>query len=234
MIAALIFLAIVVAIAGWWLSRQRLFSKPWLETGDTGLPPGTEAIKLPASKLGLGVFLAVVGALFALFFSAYFMRMELPDWRTLAMPRILWFNTGVLVLSSVALQLAVVAARDGRLSALRQYLIASAAFAVVFLVGQVLAWRALADLGYFATSNPAYSFFILITGVHGLHMMGGLVALARTAVHKGAGQVSERLRTGTELCATYWHFMLLVWIIIVALLAGWLNEFADICRQLLV
>lgn len=234
MIAALIFLAIVVVIAGWWLSRQRLFSKPWLETGDTGLAPGTEAIKLPASKIGLGVFLAVVGALFALFFSAYFMRMELPDWRTLAMPRILWFNTGVLVLSSVALKLAVVAARGGRLSALRQYLIAGAAFAVVFLVGQVLAWRALADLGYFATSNPAYSFFILITGVHGLHMMGGLVALARTAVHKGAGQVSERLRTGTELCATYWHFMLFVWIVIVALLAGWLNEFADICRQLLV
>lgn len=234
MIAALIFLAIVVAIAGWWLSRQRLFSKPWLETGDTGLAPGTEAIKLPASKVGLGVFLAVVGALFALFFSAYFMRMELPDWRTLAMPRILWFNTGVLVLSSVALQLAVVAARGGRLSALRRYLIGGAAFAVVFLVGQVLAWRALADLGYFATSNPAYSFFVLITGVHGLHIIGGLVALARTAVHKGAGQVSERLRTGTELCATYWHFMLFVWIVIVALLAGWLNEFADICRQLLV
>ena len=111
MIAALIFLAIVVAIAGWWLSRQRLFSKPWLETGDTGLAPGTEAIKLPASKVGLGVFLAVVGALFALFFSAYFMRMELPDWRTLAMPRILWFNTGVLVLSSVALQLAEIGER---------------------------------------------------------------------------------------------------------------------------
>ncbi|WP_419910832.1 cytochrome c oxidase subunit 3 [Hoeflea sp.] len=234
MIAALIFLAVVVAIAGWWLSRQRLFSKPWLETGDTGLAPGTEAIKLPASKVGLGVFLAVVGALFALFFSAYFMRMELPDWRTLTMPRILWFNTGVLVLSSVALQLAVVAARRNRPSALRQYLIAGAAAAVVFLVGQVLAWRALADLGYFATSNPAYSFFILITGVHGLHMIGGLIALARTSVQTAGDTVSDRLRTGTELCATYWHFMLFVWVVIVALLAGWLNEFADICRQLLV
>ncbi|WP_136659199.1 cytochrome c oxidase subunit 3 [Nitratireductor sp. XY-223] len=234
MIAALIFLAIVVAIAGWWLSRQRLFSKPWLETGNAGLAPGTEAINQPASKVGLGVFLAVVGALFALFFSAYFMRMEFPDWRTLAMPRIVWFNTGALVLSSIALQMAVVAARRGRLQALRQDLLAGAAAAVIFLVGQVLAWRALAELGYFATSNPAYSFFVLITGVHGLHMIGGLIALARTAVQSAGGEVTERLRTGTELCATYWHFMLLVWVIIVALLAGWLNEFADICRQLLV
>ena len=84
MIAALIFLAVVVAIAGWWLSLPAaVLQARGLRREIRALPPSTEAIKLPASKVGLGVFLAVVGALFALFFSAYFMRMELPDWRTL-------------------------------------------------------------------------------------------------------------------------------------------------------
>ena len=68
---------------------------------------------MPAAKVGLGVFLAVVGCLFALFTSAYFMRMGLSDWRALPVPRLLWLNTGVLVLSSVALQCALVAARNG-------------------------------------------------------------------------------------------------------------------------
>ncbi len=233
MIAILIFLAIVAVIAGWWLAGQRLMSKPWLETGASGLAPGTEAVDLPAVKVGLGFFLAVVGALFALFISAYFMRMELPDWRTLAMPRILWLNTGILVLSSVAMHFAVIAARNGRLTSLRQDLLAAGIATLLFLVGQGLAWHDIAALGYYGSSNPASSFFYLITAVHGLHMIGGLLVLGRAALRARAAAVSDRLRMSTELCATYWHFMLLVWFVIIALLAGWFNEFADICRQLI-
>src|SRR6266849_6387090 len=101
----------IAAIAGWWLSQQRLAAKPWLEEGVAVdlLEEGTSS--LPAAKIGLGVFLGVVGSLFALFVSAYSMRMNMIDWRALPVPRLLWFNTGVLVLSSVALQWAQVAAR---------------------------------------------------------------------------------------------------------------------------
>ncbi len=234
MIAALIFLAVVAAIGGTWLSGQRLMSKPWLETGVADLAPRTEAIRQPASKVGLGIFLVVVGGLFALFFSAYFMRTELPDWRNLPMPRIIWLNTGILVLSSVAMHCAVLAARRARLAALRQDLAAGGVAAVFFLVGQAIAWQQIAALGYFATSTPASSFFFMLTGVHGLHIVGGLVALGRTAHHAWQPEPNmTRLRTGTELCAVYWHFMLLVWFLVVAVLEGWLNEFADICRQLI-
>ncbi|MEX3008405.1 cytochrome c oxidase subunit 3 [Hoeflea sp. TYP-13] len=234
MIAILLFLAVIFLIAGWWLSRQGLMSKPWLETGATGLAPGREAVNLPASKVGLGVFLAVVGALFALFISAYFMRMELPDWRTLPMPRILWLNTGTLVLNSIALHFAVLAARKGNLRALRQDLLAGGAAALLFLIGQGLAWDQIAAMGYFAASNPASNFFYLITGVHALHIAGGLIALARTSHRAWTRDNPERVTTSTELCTAYWHFMLAIWLVILALLAGWLNEFADICRQLLV
>jgi cytochrome c oxidase subunit 3 len=229
--AILLFLAVILAIAGWWLARQGLMSKPWLETGDSDLVSGRQAMPQPASKVGLGIFLAVVGALFALFISAYFIRMDLPDWRTLAMPQILWLNTGTLVLSSVALHFAVLASRKGNVRALRQDLLAGAAAAALFLIGQGLAWDQIAAMGYFATSNPASSFFYLITGVHALHMIGGLIALGRTIRRAYQTDGDERLTISTELCATYWHFMLAVWLVIMALLAGWLNEFADICRQ---
>ena len=72
--------------------------------GLAGEFPGTSASQRPAAKLGLGVFLAVVGSLFALSLSAYVMRMEMADWRPLPAPSILWFNTGLLILSSIALQ----------------------------------------------------------------------------------------------------------------------------------
>ena len=103
----LVFLLVIAGFAGWWLSHQRLMAKPWLEQGLVGDFVALDRSALPTAKIGLGVFLAVVGCLFALFTSAYFMRMALSDWQPLPLPRLLWLNTGVLVLSSIALQCAV-------------------------------------------------------------------------------------------------------------------------------
>src|SRR3981081_135126 len=111
MSAIILFMAGIAAIAGWWLSQQRLAAKPWLEEGLAADFREQSTSSLPPAKIGLGGFLAVVGSLFAPFFSAYSMGMNMVDWRALPMPRLLWFNTAVLVLSSVALQWAHVAAR---------------------------------------------------------------------------------------------------------------------------
>jgi cytochrome c oxidase subunit III len=167
----LVFLLVIVGFAGWWLSHQRLMAKPWLEQGVIGDVVGMEGSALPTAKIGLGVFLAVVGCLFALFTSAYFMRMALSDWQALPLPRVLWFNTGVLVLSSIALQCASVAARRGEIDAVRLGLVTAGLTALAFLVGQLVAWRELTADGYLLTANPANSFFYLITGMHGLHIL---------------------------------------------------------------
>ena len=148
------------AIVAWWLSRQRLTAKPWLEVGAIDDFPGTGASSLPAATIGLGVFLAVVGTLFALLISAYFMRMQVADWAQMPAPKLLWFNTGVLILSSVALQYAQVAARRGRMEDVGYGLIAGGLFAFTFLVGQLLAWLQLNAEGYFLAANPANAFFI--------------------------------------------------------------------------
>ncbi|MBW8852790.1 MAG: cytochrome c oxidase subunit 3 [Bradyrhizobium sp.] len=233
MSAIILFMAGIAAIAGWWLSQQRLGGKPWLEEGVMVDLREESTSSLPAAKLGLGVFLAVVGSLFALFISAYSMRMNMVDWRTLPVPALLWFNTGVLLLSSVALQWAYMAARRDDIDGISIGLCAGGASAITFLVGQLLAWRQLSGAGYFLASNPANSFFYLITAVHGLHLMGGLVALGRTTAKVLRGAEASQIRLSVELCTIYWHFLLLVWLVLVGLLTGWTDNFVDICRQLL-
>ena len=233
MSVVLVFLAVIAGISAWWLSHQRLMAKPWLEQGSEGDFVALEGSAMPTAKIGLGVFLAVVGSLFALFASAYFMRMGMSDWQPLPVPRLLWFNTGVLVLSSVALQCALVAARDSRIDMVRLGLVTAGLTATAFLVGQVMAWRELTVDGHFLSGNPANSFFYLITGMHGLHIVGGLVALARTTVAAWSDYRPDRLSLRVELCAMYWHFLLFIWLAIFVLLAGWAADFIDICRQLL-
>jgi cytochrome c oxidase subunit III len=231
--AIILFMAGIAAIAGWWLSQQRLGAKPWLEEGVIVDFREQSAPSLPPAKIGLGVFLAVVGSLFALFISAYSMRMNMVDWRALPVPRLLWFNTGVLVMSSIALQWAYMAARRNDMDGVIIGLCAGGASAVIFLVGQLLAWRQLSLAGYFVASNPANSFFYLITAVHGLHLMGGLVALGKTTAKVWRGAAMTEVRLSVELCTIYWHFLLLVWLVLLGLLTGWTDGIVDICRQLL-
>ena len=233
MSAIILFMAGIAAIAGWWLSQQRLGAKPWLEEGVVVDFREESVPSLPPAKIGLGIFLAVVGSLFALFISAYSMRMNMVDWRALPVPRLLWFNTGVLVTSSIALQWAYMAARRNDMDGVIIGLCAGGASALIFLAGQLLAWRELSVAGYFLASNPANSFFYLITAVHGLHLMGGLVALGRTTAKVWHGVAVTQVRLSVELCAIYWHFLLLVWLVLLGLLTGWTDNFVDICRQLL-
>lgn len=233
MSAMLIFLAGIAVVITWWMAQQRLTSKPWLEVGNAGDAPRYDRSPIATAKIGLGVFLAVVGALFTLFISAYFMRMGVEDWWAIPIPGLLWVNTGVLMVSSIALQRAKTEAHKNQTGVMKIALLAGLVTGVVFLVGQVFAWRELTRAGYVLADNPANSFFYLITGMHGLHILGGLVALSRTTLKAWEGAPPAKVRLSVELCAMYWHFMLLVWLILFALFAGWANDFVDICRQLL-
>jgi cytochrome c oxidase subunit III len=231
--AIVLYMAGIAIIAGWWLSQQRLATKPWLEEGVFADPRVEGTPSVPPAKIGLGVFLAVAGSLFALLMSAYSMRIGMADWRALPLPSLLWINTGVLVVSSVALHWAYMAARRDDLEGVIAGLFAGGASAVIFLIGQFLVWHQLNVAGYFLGSNPANAFFYLITAAHGLHLVGGLVALGRTIAKVWRGIKLVELRLSVELCAIYWHFLLLVWLVLLGLLTGWTDNFVAICRQLL-
>jgi cytochrome c oxidase subunit 3 len=229
----LMFLGLIAGIAVWWFLQQRLTEKPWLQEGLAGGVHGVGAFSIAPAKLGLGVFLAVAGSLFTLLVSAYLMRMGLPDWRSLRVPPLLWFNTGVLILSSAALQGAAIAIHRKQMDAVRMLLLAAWLSAAVFVGGQIWAWQQLSAQGYFVAGNPADSFFYLMTGVHGLHVLGGLVALAIVTRKLWLGYAADRMTQSVEMCATYWHFLLIVWLVLFGLLTGWADDLGRICSQLL-
>jgi len=198
---------------------RQLTAKPWVTSQarvDDFHLGGTFA--LPTAKLGLRVFLAVVTVLFMLLIVAYGSRMELEDWRPAPQQRLLWLNTAMLVLSSLAMQWAQIAARRGEIDGVWNGLFAGGVFAVAFLGGQILAWRQLNMMVAFDVTNPAIGFFLLITALHGLHLSGGLVAWGRTAAKVWRGFDVARVRLSVELCTVYWHFLLLVWLVLFGLL----------------
>jgi cytochrome c oxidase subunit 3 len=175
--------------------------------------------------------------LFALTFSAYSMRLEANDWWPLPVPRLLWLNTFLLVLASATLEWARVCVRRADIDGVRFALVAALTVTLAFLVGQLLVWHELNAAGYFLAANPANAFFYLVTGLHGLHVLGGLAALGRVAfralrARRIAPEIA-RVRLGVELCAIYWHFLLFVWLVLFALIAGWAGDFLEICRQAL-
>ena len=232
MSAILVFMAGIAGIIGWWMARQRLASKPWLEVGLAGDAQQMQGSSATIAKVGLGIFLAVVGALFTLLISAYLGRMGGADWWGIPIPRLLWVNTATLAASSLALQWAKTEIRPDHRNRLNAALVTAFATAVFFVAGQFLAWRQLISAGYVLADNPSNSFFYMITGLHGLHILGGLFVLGRTAIRARSEPLSARMRLSVELCAIYWHFMLIVWLVLFALFAGWANSFVDLCRQL--
>ena len=198
---------------------HQLMEKPWVPIqGGAGNLPDGYAFALPTVTLGLRVFLAVATVLFSLLIIAYADRMTLGDWHPLPEPWLLWPNTAMLILSSVAFQWALVGARREQMDSVRLGLLAGGVFTFAFLIGQILAWQRLIDLGYFAATNPANAFFYVLTAAHALHLLGGLVAWARTSAKVRRGLEVDRVRLSVELCAVYWHFLLVVWLVLFGLL----------------
>jgi cytochrome c oxidase subunit 3 len=225
MLTALL-IAMLTAITVWWLLIQRLKDKPWTKQGV--VPTSQETVTSSAPKVGLWVFLAVVSSLFGLFASAYMMRVTghsgLAVWQPLDEPNILWINTLVLVLASGAMQVARNRIDADDLTGGRTYFLGAGVLTIVFLAGQVLAWQQARASGNLGPGSPAYAFFVLLTAVHGLHLLGGLFVLGRTTVRIFRGidansvVARSRIRMSVQLCTTYWHWLLLIWLGVFALL----------------
>lgn len=218
MTITVIVIGVIIAVLGRWLYAQKLATKPWLEQGPIGDVPTDGPIAMSTPKLGLFVFLAAITSLFSLFISAYAMRMELADWTPLPTPGLLWFNTALLFMSSAGMQWAQSGANRGHLEEVRRGLLVGGGFALAFLAGQLVVWQELVDLGYFLQTNPAAAFFYLLTGLHGLHLLGGLVAWGTTTTKAWSGAKLSDIATAVELCTVYWHFLLLIWLVLFGLL----------------
>jgi cytochrome c oxidase subunit 3 len=176
----------------------------------------------PPSKTGIWVALAAISMTFAAFTSALIVRQGAAmDWHHLTLPRILYFNTLVLLASSLTLEMSrrrvavfMGGTRNFDLNPAR-WLYVTALLGVVFVAGQYLAWLQLRSEGLYLATNPNSSFFYLLTAVHALHVLGGLVGL--TYVIRKLHRVVLR-RSTLDTFSYYWHFMGILWVYLLLLL----------------
>ncbi|GIT21954.1 MAG: cytochrome-c oxidase [Gammaproteobacteria bacterium] len=199
---------------------KTITTKPWEKKGVIGGLDPEGAINAPNEKVALSVFLVVISVVFSLFTVGYFLRMELPDWQPLSEPGQLWFNTGLLVLSSVLFQWARNIVNSESSKHLTAAFIGGGFFAIFFITGQLVIWSNLQDAGYYMTSNPANAFYYLMTGVHAVHLLGGLWVWSKSSIKLLSGSEAKSLKLSVELCTLYWHFLLIVWIVLFAILSN--------------
>ena len=173
-------------------------------------------------RTGVWMAMAAIVMLFAAFTSALVVRKGLSnDWVATALPRVLWLNTAVLIASSVTFEFSRRSlAGDPSFSARRfsRWLYVTLALGLAFIAGQLIAWRELASRGVYLATNPSSSFFYLLTGAHGLHLLGGIVALFYVALRARQLALAPAKRVVVDVTAIYWHFMDALWIYILLLL----------------
>jgi len=228
--------------------RGPTMAPPPRDGGWGGGRPDEHRDRLRRYRIGMFFALTAVVMLFVSFTSAYIVRQGVgtwsdasaryvTDWQPISLPPILWINTVILLLSSFTLAMAQrtlsrklkAAPRGGTLTMPEPLLIVDGQRSIPwlgitvvlgagFLVGQLLAWEQLRHLGIFVSTNPSSSFFYVLTGVHGLHLLGGIGALATVLVRTWQGRYTADAHAGVTNCAAYWHFMDLLWLYLLVLL----------------
>ena len=193
--------------------------QPWI--ADTGpIAPALSGAQIATNsrRSALKMLLSVVSVFFLLMIVAYGGRMLYQDWRPTPQINLLWANTGLLLLSSLCLQVALMWARAGKADWVRGALIGAGVLTLLFLVGQLAAMQQLTSMVLGDFSNPSVGFFFMITGIHGLHMAGGMVALVR-AISRAFGSSDARaMEHSVSNCALYWHYLFGVWLLVFGLL----------------
>lgn len=166
-----------------------------------------------------GVTLAILSILmfFMALASAFIVRRGSNDWIPVHIPAILWVNTAVLLASSLLLELSRRRLASADVRGFRALWFVTTALGVLFLGGQILAWRQLLLQGIFVASNPGSSFFYIFTGLHGVHLLGGVCALCYVLV-RNFDRAKVTKPVAAEIVGHYWHFMDALWIFLLALL----------------
>ncbi|MDQ2976842.1 MAG: cytochrome c oxidase subunit 3 [Acidobacteriota bacterium] len=183
-------------------------------------------------RIGTLVALASILMMFTALSSAYIVRAASSnDWQRLAMPRILLLSTLLILVSSGTLEAARRKLKHSSENMHRRWLLLTVALGLGFLASQLLAWRQLARQGIYVASNPHSSFFYLLTATHGVHLMGGLVAVIYLAIRTRhvagmrAREVNEfdvaKRQAVTDAVTLYWHFMDFLWVYLFLLLFLW-------------
>lgn len=215
---------------------RQLISKPWLSADSDTPEPYVQAQYLKAdpvqsTKTALVFFLMVVTVVFFLISITFLSRSQYPDFTALAGPPwlpftnpiTLWVNSAFLLLASISIRFAATSKPINESAGHTRRVLAlclTGLFSGLFLMGQLLVWKLLTASGFAVNGNPANSYFYLFTGIHGLHLAGGFIALMRVVITFVKHADSERFNANLRLCVWYWHYLFIVWMLLFALLTA--------------
>lgn len=175
-----------------------------------------------ASITGIIVLMCASTMTFAAFVSAMVVRRGLNnDWHTLGLPRILYWNTAILILSSIAIDTGRRLLRRGKRVAFNWLWTAGTLLGTGFLAGQVIAWNQLGERGFYMAGNPSSAFFYVLTWAHAAHVIGALGAVMYVEYRALRYQLGPGRRTMVDVSAIFWHFLDVLWLGIMGLFVFW-------------
>jgi cytochrome c oxidase subunit 3 len=171
-----------------------------------------QPISMHPKKFALWLFLVTVLMIFAALTSAYIVRQAEGNWLEYELPEIFWVTSGIVLLSSVSMQVAYFAAKRDNFIGLRIAMVLTVLLGFAFLVGQWYSWVALVDREVFFVGNPAGSFLYVFTGLHALHLISGVIFLIIVLISTFRYKVHSQALNTLEMATTYWHFLGGLWL----------------------
>jgi cytochrome c oxidase subunit III len=168
--------------------------------------------KIHPHKFNLWIAIGSMVMMFAGFTSAYIVKRNQANWVTFELPKLFWYSTAAILLSSVFLVLAGRAFKNREMAKYRQLVTATTILGVLFLVFQVVGFKQLWAEGITLQASVSYSFLYVIVGMHALHVLGGVIALVVLFTKAFSTKTKSYSSISVDLVSTYWHFVDVLWI----------------------
>jgi len=186
--------------------------------GGDGSSDSGSSFPISKGQVGIRILVTAIIMLFAGLSSAYIVLRGMPTWQGIELPSLLWSNTAILLMSSVAIELSRRSIRRNDTQSMKRWLALGGLLGLAFLIGQVAAWKQLANAGVYLPSTIQSGFFYILTGLHGLHLFGGVVALSVVMGMAMKNRLTAFSHEPLKLCAAYWHVMDGLWLYLFLLL----------------
>jgi len=169
-------------------------------------------LSMHPKKFALWLFMVSVVMLFAAFTSAYIVRQSEGNWLQFGLPQAFWITSGIILLSSFTMHWAYLSAKKDNLETVKLAMGITTTLGIAFLIGQFFSWQALVEQNVYFVGNPAGSFVYVFSGLHGVHLVGGVVFLFIVLFQTYRYKVHAKSLDQIEMCATYWHFLDGLWL----------------------
>ncbi|QHT66605.1 cytochrome oxidase subunit III [Rhodocytophaga rosea] len=171
-----------------------------------------QPLSMHPKKFAVWLFIVSIVMIFAALTSAYLVRRAEGNWLEFELPAIFWINSAILLASSISIQWAYFSAKKDNLNSLKAGMVLTVVLAIAFLVGQWYSWVALVDRQVFFVGNPSGSFLYVLTGLHAVHLVTGLVFLVIMLIASFQFKIHAKSMVRMEMCTTYWHFLDILWL----------------------